>query len=211
MPNLNLEIESRNKDTEEYRILSRQMKKDMTSFNKELKALSRAIDSEFDRISANVFSDFFTALVNRTPILTGNARMNWSINGTGNTGDVIPYPKFSVPIQDRTFWKRSLKTKTKGFRSRGYTSKGKRVEGLFASAKSSTVNQVVREKAKMFRDDYLKMRPKTVFIFNNAKHIEYLERGWSKQAPHGMLMITTQDFSRLIKKHTVGSQIFRSA
>ena len=207
---LDINIESRNPDAESYKILSRQMKKDMTSFNRELKALNKAIESEYNRISSNVFADFFGTLVQRTPILTGNARLNWMINTSGVTGDFIPYPKFAVPIQDRVFWKKRLATKVKGYRSRGYTSKGQRVAGLFASAKSATVAQVTREKIKIFRDTYLKMKSNKVFIFNNAPHIEALENGTSKQAPNGMLMITVQDFSRLIKKHTTGSPIFRS-
>jgi hypothetical protein len=200
----------RNKDYETYKSLSKNLSKDVNSFKREINALKKAIETEFDIISANVYTDFFSTLVKRTPILTGNARLNWMINTSGVNVDVIPYPGDRTPIQDRTFFKKSLATKVKGYRSRGYTAKGKRVAGLFSMAKSASVNAETRMKIKVFRDNYLSLKPKSVFIFNNAKHISALEHGHSGQAPNGMLSITVQDFARLIKRHSSGSPIFRN-
>ena len=200
-----------NKELGVYKRLSRNISKDYKAFSRELDALYSAVESEFEKISANIFADFFKTLVGRTPILTGNARMNWNIGINGNTGDIIPYPEDGTPIQDRTFYKRSLATRVKGLRSRAYNSRGERVAGKFASVKSKAISRIVKAKIDRFVKEYSKSKAKTVTVFNNAEHIVYLETGHSrKQAPNGMVSITLQDFARLVKKHAAGSQIFRS-
>lgn len=198
-----------NKDYAEYKRISKNISRDYKSFSKELDTLYRAIESEYDKIAINIFSDFFKILVGRTPILTGNARLNWNISLNGNTGEVIPYPSDATPIQDRVFYKRSLATRTKGLRSRAYSSTGNRIAGKFASVKSKAISRILKNKIDRFRKEFKKMNSKNITVFNNAKHIIYLEKGHSKQSPNGMVSITLQDFARLVKKHSSGSKIFK--
>lgn len=193
----------------EYQRISKNISKDYKSFTRELDALFLAVESEYEKLASNIFSDFFGTLVRRTPILTGNARMNWNISINGNTGELIPYPKNANPIQDRTFYKRSLATRTKGLRSRAYSSTGTRIAGKFASVKSKTISRIVKEKVAKFKKEFAKSNAKNVTVFNNAKHIIYLEKGHSKQAPNGMVAITLQDFARLVRKHVSGSRVFK--
>lgn len=199
---------TKNKDYALYNRLSRTISKDFKAFSRELDALYNAVETEYENISIAVFSDFFKTLVGRTPILTGNARMNWFISVNGNTGEVIPYPKDATPIQDRTFYKRSLATRTKGLRSRAYSSTGQRISGKFASVKSKAISQIVKSRIAKFVEEYKKSPLKNVTVFNNAKHIIFLEKGHSRQAPNGMVSITLQDFARLVRKHTSGSKVF---
>lgn len=206
---LEINTDSVNKDYVEYNRLSKNISKDFKSFKRELNALYRACESEYNKIAVNVFADFFKTLVGRTPVLTGNARLNWNISVNGNTGELIPYPKDRTPIQDRTFYKRSLATRVKGLRSRAYSSKGDRIAGKFASAKSKSISRIVKAKIDRFRQEFKKSKVNNVTVFNNAKHIIYLEKGHSKQAPNGMVAITLQDFSRLVRKHASGSKIFK--
>lgn len=207
-----LEINTDNipsKDLATFQMLSKGISRDYKSFARELDALYNAVESEYDKISTNIFADFFKALVGRTPILTGNARINWNISVNGNTGDIVPYPNDRTPIQDRTFYKRSLATRTKGLRSRAYSSKGERIAGKFASVKSKSISRIVKSKIAKFIKEYQLSKRKNVTIFNNAEHIIYLEKGHSKQSPNGMVSITLQDFSRLIKKHVAGNKVFK--
>lgn len=206
---LDIQSDNRNKDYEIYQRLSKNISRDAKTFLKELDALYNAVESEFEKISANIFSDLFRTLVNRTPILTGNARLNWNISINGNTGELIPYPKDSTPIQDRVFFKRSLATRTKGYRSRSYSSTGERIAGRFASVRSKAISRITTNKIRKFKKEYNSLNQSDITIFNNAKHIIYLEKGHSKQSPNGMVSITLQDFSRLVRKHSSGSKIFR--
>ena len=207
---LDIQSDNRNKDYETYERLSRNISKDAKSFLRELDALYHAVETEFENISVNIFSDFFRTLVNRTPILTGNARINWNIGVNGNTGELIPYPEDSTPVQDRVFFKRSLATRTKGYRSRAYSSTGERIAGRFASVRSKAISRITTNKIRKFKKEYKSLKVNNVTVFNNAKHIIPLEKGHSKQqAPNGMVSITLQDFSRLIRKHSSGSKIFK--
>lgn len=42
---------------------------------------------------------------------------------------------------------------------------------------------------------------KRAYISNNTPYLVYLDKGWSNQAPHGIVQITVSEFSKIVDTH----------
>ena len=131
------------------------------SFIKSFLKYEEKLHKELDKITISVCKTWYRNLVNRTPVDTGFARMNWhaTINKEPPSGSLInPGPSNSFP-----------KPTTPGFSSVKYGD--------------------------------------VIYMFNNTSYIEELENGKSRQAPNGMLAISTVEAQEQLRRAIRAVQI----
>lgn len=185
-----------------YKTSSKNMSSSISDFKKEMKLLKEGIKEEFSNVTAKTMADFFDTLVDRTPILTGNARMNWFVNTLGKTDVVIPYPK-SPSVSSGSSDSSKLKINKMNL-------SGDKPDKHFIELSATHVSEVTMQKLSALISGIRRSLPDTVYIFNNAEHIEALEAGRSKkQAPRGMLALTIQEFPLIQRKYADQSELFK--
>lgn len=182
-----------------YKSSSKKMSSNISDFKKEMKLLKEGIKEEFSNVTAKAMADFFDTLVARTPILTGNARMNWFVNTLGKTDVLIPYPKrkYSSSSGESTLAVEKMDLS------------GSKPDKSFTELDTTHVKEVTMQKLDVLIREIKRSLPDTVYVFNNAEHIEALELGKSKQAPRGMLALTIKEFPLIQRKYADQSELFK--
>ncbi|GAF80487.1 unnamed protein product [marine sediment metagenome] len=183
---------------------------DVRQFEKELMLLASAIEEDVLSVIEDASIKMFEKIVERTPIDTSNARVNWNIGINGNDGSLVEYDR-KAGVKDVTKGKKELRTRIGKERETSHAvQEGKIVLGKFKNKKSKEQKAITKKKIAKFRQEIKNGdRLPTITIFNNARHIKFLENGHSKQAPNGMISISIQDYSRLISRESKKYRSFK--